>query len=115
MDISFTIKESNEIKTHALESFPNECVGFLQGGRYHRLQNVSKSPTKRYELSLEDKIFLNRLGSLTALVHSHPILENIPSEMDLQAQQSTGFNFLIVGTNGVETTEIGEYPYARAN
>lgn len=115
MDIEFSIQVANEIRSHALECFPNECVGFISGGRYHRLQNISKSPTQRYELSLDDKIFLNRLGTLTALVHSHPILDNTPSEMDLKAQNSTGFHFLIIGTDGVECTEIGEYPYARTN
>lgn len=101
------------IRNHAIESFPNECVGFIVNGRYNRLQNISKSPTARYELSLDDKIFLCALGKLEALVHSHPVLDNTPSLTDLKAQASTGFTFWIIGTDGQTTTDIKEIPYAR--
>lgn len=103
------------IKKHALEVFPEECVGFICNDQYHRLINTATNPTERYMLSTRDKIFLSGLGTLQGLVHSHPILDNTPSKVDLQAQQSTGFTFYIVGTDGHNTTEVREIIYEKSS
>lgn len=99
----------SDIKQHALDEYPNECVGYVSGGVYHRLSNISPKPYKRYKLSVQDKLMLFRLGDkLTALVHSHPCMDNKPSEKDSEAQRACAFPFWIVGTNGRETTDINE-------
>lgn len=98
-----------DISKHALEEYPKECVGYISKGAYHRLKNVSNTPTLRYQLSLRDKLLLFNLGNeLTALVHSHPVLDNTPSEWDFAAQKSCGFPFWVIGTDGNETTKIKE-------
>lgn len=99
----------SDIREHALEVFPEECVGFVSEGTYHRLSNVAPQPTLRYKLSIKDKMMLFRMGDkLTALVHSHPVLDNQPSNGDLNAQRSCQFPFWIIGTDGQTTTEINE-------
>lgn len=98
-----------DIKKHALEAYPNECVGYVAKGKYHRLENVSNTPTERYQLLNKDKLMLFKLGKdLQALVHSHPVMDNEPSEADLGAKEATGFTFWIIGTDGENTTEIKE-------
>lgn len=98
-----------DIKKHALEEYPKECVGYVSGGKYHRLKNVANYPEKMYQLSIEDKFKIFGLGKeLTALVHSHPVLDNRPSEKDLASQKATKLAFWIIGTDGKTTTEIKE-------
>lgn len=102
-----TVEE--QIVEDALRCFPGECVGYISGGRYYTLDNISKNPKQQYSISLVDKFFLMRLhsqGSLKALVHSHPKMDNNPSEKDSEAQMATGYNFYIIGTDGTNTTEI---------
>ncbi|AFK66651.1 tail protein [Colwellia phage 9A] len=96
-----------DIEVHALEAYPEECVGYVANGTYHRMVNVSNVPTKQYQLSPKDKMKLFSLGkNLTALVHSHPILDNRPSGKDLAAQKATGFAFWIIGTDGTQITKL---------
>lgn len=95
------------IKDHALQDYPNECVGYISNGEYTKLNNVSNKPCENYKLSPTDKLLLYTLGNkLEALVHSHPELDNIPSELDTLASKSTGFTFYIIGTDGETTTTI---------
>lgn len=102
-----------EIERHAIEGYPDECVGYIYDGEYHRLCNVSKYPTERYQLSIEDKIMLNGKRGLQGLVHSHTVLDNSPSKRDLEAQSSTAFHFYIIGTDGRSTTDIREILYEK--
>ena len=96
-----------QIRRHALESYPEECVGYISGGEYHRLENVSNSPRESYSVSVEDRMMLYSLKEkLIALVHSHPVLDSTPSLKDLEAYKSTKFNFYIIGTDGITTTNI---------
>lgn len=98
-----------DIKEHALLEFPKECVGYVSDGKYYRLRNISKNPEKRYQLSIEDKMKLFKMGErVTALVHSHPVLDNNPSEIDKGAQESVKIPFWIIGTDGENTTNIKE-------
>ena len=98
-----------EIEDHAKEVYPRESVGYVSEGRYLRLINTSKVPEKTYSLSTKDLMKMYTLkseGKLTALVHSHPLLDNNPSKKDLEAHSATKFNFYIIGTDGKLTTEI---------
>lgn len=102
-----------QIREHAIESYPNECVGYISGGGYTRLVNISKRPRTRYRVSIDDKLMLFSLGDkLTALVHSHPHMDNTPSEKDIAAWNATKFNFYIIGTDGNQTTEIRRLTHA---
>ena len=103
------MKNLADIKKHALEKYPEECVGYVSNGVYHKLENVSNTPKLRYQLKPKDKLMIFNLGDkLTALVHSHPVLDNTPSEWDIEAQKSCGFPFWVIGTDGTDTTQIKE-------
>lgn len=95
------------INSTAVRNYPNEMVGYVKDGEFFELENISKDPQNRYQLSISDKMFLYTHG-IDALVHSHTRLDNRPSEMDLAAQRATKFCFWIVGTNGKEVTDIKE-------
>ena len=100
-----------EIEEHALKEWPSEAVGYIYNDKYIMLKNVSTNPTKGYSLSLKDKIMLNGLKDLTALVHSHPVMDSNPSEMDMNAHLATRFNFWIIGCDGTNTTNIRKINY----
>lgn len=105
-----------DIIAHALQAHPCECVGFVSKGKYHKLENIANNPTERYQLTNKDKLMLYRLGdNLQALVHSHPVMDNNPSEMDLGAQAASGFTFWIIGTDGKQVTDIKEIANENAN
>lgn len=106
---------TEQIKAHALEEYPRECVGYVVEDAYHRLENISEDPN-RYQLSLDDRFMLFEMGDkLKALVHSHPVLDNSPSECDLGAQKVSGFPFWIIGTDGQTTTDIREVIHETTN
>lgn len=100
-------KLKSEIHACALERFPHEMVGCVVGGSFVELDNISSEPEKRYQLKSKDKVMLFELGdSLEALVHSHPNLDNSPSDMDIKSQKMCQFPFWIVGTDGERCTDI---------
>ena len=99
----------SEIRKHAIEAYPEECVGYVSNGQYYRLKNVANTPRERYRLHPDDKLKLFKLGNdLEALVHSHPRLDNRPSREDINAQKFSGIVFWIIGTDGTNTTDIRE-------
>lgn len=96
-----------EIRDHAATYFPREMVGCVVGGRFIPLDNISNRPEDRYQLRPKDKIMLFELGdSLEALVHSHTNNSNEPSGMDLESSKECGFDFWIIGTDGINFTDI---------
>ena len=107
-----------DIIEDAIYSYPDECVGYISNGEYHILDNMSNIPEVEYKLRMEDKFLLmdlHRSGLLEALVHSHPTLDNKPSPKDMEAHLATGYNFFIIGTDGVTTTEIRRINYEESN
>lgn len=96
-----------DIIAEALSKWPNEMVGYIKSGKFTPLENVSKEPHKRYQLSIKDKLYILS-QNIDYLVHSHPVLDNNPSKADLVAQSTTKIPFLIIGTDGVSTTKIKE-------
>lgn len=97
----------SQIKEHALKCFPNEMVGCVVGGMFVPLENVSSKPQDRYQLRPKDKVMLFEMGdSLEALVHSHTNNDNKPSDMDINSFNACGFDFWIIGTDGVSCTEV---------
>lgn len=97
------------IQKHALDSFPEEAVGYIDLTGYHKLPNVSNLPRESYSLSLDDRFLVSDLhdrAELVALVHSHTRLDSSPSEKDMEAHSATGYDFYIIGTDGKTTTKI---------
>jgi proteasome lid subunit RPN8/RPN11 len=87
-----------EMKAHALTTFPDECCGFLYGTEQNdsnrmitKILEVNNSKTgdkkRRFEISgkdymLAEKFALENDLILLGIYHSHPIHPAIPSEHD---------------------------------
>jgi proteasome lid subunit RPN8/RPN11 len=84
-----------ELIAHARDELPNEACGLLSGPagaarvtRYHRARNALASPTA-FDLHPEDLVrILYRIEEageeLTAIFHSHPRKEAVPSSTDIR-------------------------------
>lgn len=95
------------IEKEALDKWPCEMVGYVKDDQFYPLRNISKSPKDRYQLSIQDTLFVLN-NEVDFLVHSHPTLDNQPSQKDLMAQKSTNIPFLIIGTDGTTCTDLKE-------
>lgn len=89
----------NQLHIHAMESYPNECVGYVKDGAYHRLENVSPEPAKSAVMSPDDLVRVLDLEP-DAICHSHPDGPDCPSSADMVFQRQTGVPHAIVSTNG---------------
>lgn len=85
------------INTHAAETYPQECFGFLLGKSISdqwvtqsvRGKNVHPSPTNRFEMDPTDFAktahFAESRGlDVIGVYHSHPDAPAMPSETDLE-------------------------------
>ena len=63
----------NEIKQHALDEYPRECVGVVIKDDYIRLENIHEIPTKSFRVDpAEYQRIVGRKRKNVTLVHSHP-------------------------------------------
>jgi proteasome lid subunit RPN8/RPN11 len=88
----------NEMKAHALETFPDECCGFLYGAEQTdgsriitKILEVNNSKAgdkkRRFEISGKDYMLAEKFATennilLVGIYHSHPNHPAIPSEHD---------------------------------
>ncbi len=109
--IYFSPKTRERMLADALQTFPDECCGFLfgteasDGSRYLTdilVVNNAKEGDKRRRFEIAPKDYLNaeryadELGlTLLAIYHSHPNHSAIPSEHDRVAAQPF-FSYVIV-------------------
>lgn len=90
-----------EFAAHAVESYPNECVGFFDtDGIYHKLQNLSVEPTKHAVPPAKVVASLLANDKIAALCHSHPDGPDCPSELDMRSQEEMYLPYSIIATNG---------------
>lgn len=89
------------LRDHALASYPNECVGYIDlSGLYHPLANRAADPR---QFAVPDHRVIADLiatGQIRALCHSHPGGPDCPSQMDMRTQVELDIPFVIVATNG---------------
>jgi proteasome lid subunit RPN8/RPN11 len=82
-------KTTEAILAHAASEFPNECCGLVvQKGRVERYipcKNITAVPTQQFELCPMDYVAAEELGTIIAIVHSHPGdgATTQPSELDM--------------------------------
>lgn len=104
-----------EIATHALEEWPDECCGLLIGTAEaiavtYRARNELQSPT-RYRVDPRDHFAAVRLArrlhlSVIGAYHSHPSSSPTPSVADLAEADAGGFLYLIAGPCGDLTPAV---------
>lgn len=100
----------NQLQIHAMEAYPNECLGYIKDGEYVRLNNNSNDPDVSASLSMQDTKELLDLD-IDALCHSHPEGPDCPSALDMQTQMAMAIPFVIVST----TKEACKKPFIWAD
>ena len=91
----------SELLTHALESDPDECCGFLFGRdgvatEVRRMDNVHEDKLTRFFMDYHEVEKVQRdadaLGQdLLAIYHSHTYTHGYPSETDIETAVETGW------------------------
>ncbi|CDH31142.1 hypothetical protein XBI1_1290007 [Xenorhabdus bovienii str. Intermedium] len=75
------------IMDHAKAKYPNECCGLvIQNSRkqqYIRCRNTAPSPTEQFSMHPEDYAEAEDIGTIIAIVHSHPDATTQPSQLDI--------------------------------
>jgi proteasome lid subunit RPN8/RPN11 len=95
----------NSIYTHAESEYPRECCGLLvdvEGAvQYFPCRNQAVG-TDNFILHPEDYAAADALGSIVAVVHSHPNDSPNPSQADRVACEASGLPWHIVSWPGQE-------------
>lgn len=94
-----TPAEVHDFQQHAVECYPDECLGVLTTDGYVRLENVAND-TEGTAMGGDDFMELYDAGEVLAVCHSHPNGPNCPSGMDMQTQIAFDLPFWIVSTDG---------------
>jgi proteasome lid subunit RPN8/RPN11 len=111
------IEESplNEMYRDALQSFPDECCGFLFGKETAELRRITKilvvnnskegDKRRRFEIAPKDYMNAERFAEknnlqFLGIYHSHPKHPAIPSEHDRVAAQPY-FSYVIISVDDV--------------
>lgn len=94
----------SEIKQHAIDSYPNECCGFITEDGYVRVGNIHSNPRESFKISNKDYMLYG--SKALAFIHSHPDWHPCPSEKDMRGQIDSGIPWGIVSTNGKKASNI---------
>ncbi|MDR5777558.1 MULTISPECIES: Mov34/MPN/PAD-1 family protein [unclassified Caballeronia] len=78
------------IESHALACYPNESCGLIVNGDYLPCANVSNLPSEHFSISAAAYSCAEDVGSVQAIVHSHPDASALPSLDDLLACGASG-------------------------
>ena len=99
----FSIEKTiiDDLVSHALEEYPNECCGVLAGredtvSMVYRISNVAESP---YRYLMDPQEFLDADidaersdSSFLAFYHSHTHSQAYPSDTDVRMAQQSGYH-----------------------
>ena len=85
---------------HAKNQDPSECCGLLLNirgkERYHPCRNLSAQSDEYFILDPEDYIKGSNLGTITAIIHSHPDTPPVASQADKMSCEQTKLPWYIV-------------------
>jgi proteasome lid subunit RPN8/RPN11 len=113
MNIAIEQKARITIIEHAVQDYPNECVGFFYGHDEGDVRTITAAlpiinskegdQRRRFEVHPKDYLTAERYAlthdlTLLGVYHSHPDHPAIPSVHDL-AQAMPFFSYIIVGVN----------------
>ncbi len=94
----------DQAMNHALDAAPEESVGIVAGGQYHRLRNVHPRPLEAFAIDPQEQLrILLEYGTLQVVIHSHPKSQPGPSHDDMMGQFNAGvpYGIIVVGDNNV--------------
>ena len=94
------MKWKDKALAHAKEQDPKESVGLLLNikgkERYFPCNNLSISNYQEFILDPEDYVKADNLGTIMAIIHSHPISPPTPSQADRISCEDSGLPWHIV-------------------
>lgn len=94
-----------QIRQEAIEAFPCEAVWLITSAGCRQVPNTHENPEEFFSISEQDTCRAMAEG-LLAVVHSHPSNIAAPSASDMQSQINTGVPWGVLGTDGVNATEV---------
>ena len=98
--MKLTEKIKEKALEHAKEDFPKESVGLVHvikgKQRYFPCKNQATDPEKHFVLDPADYLEAEKLGSVVAVIHSHPTTNHAPSEADKVACEKSKLPWFIV-------------------
>ena len=97
------------IKAHALKDYPRESCGLVvevNGDEtYWPCKNLADN-THQFVMDHEDYANAEDAGTVTAIVHSHPDAEPVPSEADKMACEATQLPWVIVSVRDGDASNM---------
>jgi proteasome lid subunit RPN8/RPN11 len=114
--IELTFKQSEKIREHTLNCYPQEMCGFLTEDDFIPVKNTAEEPEKSFRIDTID--YARWFGKAIAVVHSHtrPLKKQelfdlrTPSYADYVNQKKTGLPWLIVGCESLTVTDPVQFP-----
>jgi len=96
----------NAIAAHALAEYPRECCGLvvLVSGNevYVPCRNIAEKPTDDFSMAPDDYARAEDMGSIVAVVHSHPGASARPSCADRKTCEQSGIDKWVIVSLGVQ-------------
>lgn len=100
--INYFEQNYNDIKQHAKDEYPNECVGVIYQNTYFRLSNIAEDKTNNFVVDPHEWIQYN---GVQCLIHSHNDYPHA-SSMDQEQQLRLDIPFGIVNVVNRSVTDI---------
>lgn len=125
MELELRRGHLEELKSHARESYPQECCGLLLGrleGKVARVEEVAKAKNllgSSVAFKADPELVFKVLDQaeargleLVGIYHSHPNLSAFVSSSDREVMKLwPGVVWLILGTRGKEVKELKAYVF----
>lgn len=84
------------IKAHAEACYPQECCGLVVAGTYYPAENTSETPLESFRIAPEFFADCEEIGTIEAVVHSHPDQWARPSQVDKCMSEALELPYIIV-------------------
>jgi proteasome lid subunit RPN8/RPN11 len=98
-----------KLRSHAIECYPQECVGVIIDNTYIPKENTHNDPINSFSLSEKDSLELSTINY--ALIHSHTCEKftedpRTPSHEDMLGQKNTDVPWGIIHCDGQNISQI---------
>lgn len=89
----------NFIKNHALETFPEECCGFIVRNKKKikcvKMNNIAKNKRFFFKISIIDFLNISDMYKILYIYHSHTIDNNQFSQIDIKCALYNNINMIL--------------------
>lgn len=108
----YILKDTREdMLDHAAACYPNESCGYIINRKYVPCTNVHENPDKQFKIGYKDVLRCEQLGTIEAIVHSHPNGSTKPSTFDRLQMQHHNVPWVIVAYPEIDIKVHAAKPY----